>query len=191
MDTKKLFIGFQLNDDWKHAISEFIQGQNSLNVRWVPEDNWHFTLLFLGDYPTQKIKELGKALASHFRKQKAFAIPFDTFTYAPHPRRPRMIWCKGAANNNFKNIVNNTFEALETYNRVEGIEIQVDKFEEPIPHITLSKFQKMYVPPLRILNANDYPLPLLCDKAILFEANEVDGNHEYDILESFPLSTKN
>ena len=191
MDTKRLFIGFQLNDDWKNAIQEFIEGQDSLSVRWIPEYNWHLTLLFLGEYPADKVNELGNILSEHFKKQKPFAIPFDTFTYAPNLKRARMIWCKGATNRNFSKLADLTYKQLNDISDQENIQLAADKLDEAVPHITLSRFQNTFLPPLRIPNAHSFPMPLSCREAVLYESNLKPEGAEYSVLKVFPLGKVN
>jgi 2'-5' RNA ligase len=191
MDTKRLFIGFLLNDDWKDAIEEFIEAQASPSVRWIPEPNWHITLLFIGDFSAAQFNDLITMLEAFFKSQKPFGIPFDTFVYAPNPKRPKMIWCKGATNPNFANITERTSKAFAEFAARIELPFQPEKRDEIIPHITLARLQLSGPPPpLRIPNAHSFPMPLALKDVHLFESSLKPTGAEYTLLQTFKLGSK-
>jgi 2'-5' RNA ligase len=188
MDTKRLFIGFLLNDDWNDAIQDFIDAQQSVRIKWIPDSNWHITVLFIGEFPISHLDELASHLGSLYRSIKPFGIPFDTFVYFPNLKKARMVWCKGAINQNFTNICEQTSATISGLCQKLNIDFQPEKRPEIIPHITLSRFHLDFPPsPLRIPNAHSFPMPLQLSEVHLFESKLQSSGAVYSKLKTFKL----
>jgi RNA 2',3'-cyclic 3'-phosphodiesterase len=65
-------------------------------VRWLPADNLHLTVHFLGDVDEGALPPLAEALAGACRAQPAFELAFERIGPAPR-RRPRMVWAWAGA----------------------------------------------------------------------------------------------
>lgn len=61
-------------------------------VRWVPPENLHLTLKFLGDTPKDKITELQEALQKAVSQQRKFALKAVGVGCFPNVKRPRVVW---------------------------------------------------------------------------------------------------
>jgi 2'-5' RNA ligase len=61
-------------------------------VRWVPVDNIHLTLKFLGDVSLANVDMLKKILLSEVEGHHAFEISVGGLGAFPSPRRPRVVW---------------------------------------------------------------------------------------------------
>ena len=69
---------------------------DSAMLRWVPAENLHVTLHFLGEVDDQGLERLRQALAAPF-SIAPFAIELDRVEVAPPHGRPRVLWLTGAA----------------------------------------------------------------------------------------------
>ena len=59
--NKRLFIAINLPPEIKKQIQRIIEQINiadNENFRWMPPENWHLTLVFLGDQPDEAISEI-------------------------------------------------------------------------------------------------------------------------------------
>jgi 2'-5' RNA ligase len=61
-------------------------------VRWVPTDNIHLTLKFLGDVSPTNVEMLSQMLSVEVSQHSTFALKFGGLGAFPNPRRPRVIW---------------------------------------------------------------------------------------------------
>jgi 2'-5' RNA ligase len=65
---------------------------NTLLVRWVPSENIHLTLKFLGDVSPANVDLLEQMLSVEVCQHRAFEIGFGGLGAFPSPKRPRVIW---------------------------------------------------------------------------------------------------
>jgi len=61
-------------------------------VRWVPTDNVHLTLKFLGDVSPTNVEMLSQMLNMEVSQHSTFALKFGGLGAFPNPRHPRVIW---------------------------------------------------------------------------------------------------
>jgi 2'-5' RNA ligase len=184
--SKRLFLATEVSSEWKAAINKFIEENKNLNYRWIAEGNWHFTLLFIGDFPEDKLKSIYTLLEKCFAEIPVFEIEFDKFTYFP-PKHPRMIWCKGLRNEYFGLSEGAAYWVLKNFCKDEDIEFKAKPSHRPIPHITLSrlKFIKNPLPDLILPNLDLAPNPV--KEIVLFSSEVKTGGAEYTSLASFKL----
>lgn len=60
--------------------------------RWVPSENIHLTLKFLGDVTKSNISTLSQMLNSQVNRMKSFDIQIGNFGVFPMISRPRILW---------------------------------------------------------------------------------------------------
>jgi len=65
---------------------------NKSLVRWVPTDNIHLTLKFLGDVSPANIEMLAQLLNVEVGQHQPFEMEFGRLGAFPNPKRPRVIW---------------------------------------------------------------------------------------------------
>ena len=65
---------------------------NASLVRWVPAENVHLTLKFLGDVSPANIDLLKQMLSAEVSHHRAFEVRFEGLGAFPSPKRPRVIW---------------------------------------------------------------------------------------------------
>jgi RNA 2',3'-cyclic 3'-phosphodiesterase len=67
-------------------------------VRWVPGNNIHLTLKFLGDVATDQLPVIARRLEEEAANHSGFELIIGGLGTFPNPRRPRVIWvgCEGS-----------------------------------------------------------------------------------------------
>lgn len=65
---------------------------SNLPVRWVPPENLHVTLAFLGEVDEQRIGRIGEALLRVGREHAPLTLKLGGFGAFPDLRRPRVFW---------------------------------------------------------------------------------------------------
>jgi 2'-5' RNA ligase len=61
-------------------------------VRWVPTQNLHLTLNFIGDAATSHIEFIKQMLAREAESHQPFDLQLGGLGCFPNPRRPRLLW---------------------------------------------------------------------------------------------------
>lgn len=65
---------------------------NASLVRWVPTENIHLTLKFLGDISPSNVEMLARNLKAEANQHPFFEIQFKGLGVFPNPKRPRVLW---------------------------------------------------------------------------------------------------
>ena len=76
----------------EHETASIRAALNASLVRWVPVDNIHLTLKFLGDVSPANVEMLSQMLNVEVGQHATFAIQFGGLGAFPNPKRPRVIW---------------------------------------------------------------------------------------------------
>ncbi len=95
-ETWRTFIALPLSDAC-HAHLKRIQQDlkracPTRDVRWVPPENIHLTLFFVGDVILERIDPLKAALAVITRNAAPFTYQVRDIGAFPNVRRPRVVW---------------------------------------------------------------------------------------------------
>lgn len=61
-------------------------------VRWIPAENIHLTLKFLGEISEHNLEILSPLLSQSVAQQPPFFMDIQDFGVFPHLKRPRVIW---------------------------------------------------------------------------------------------------
>ena len=99
----RLFIAVAVPEEIRFKIREMVDLIRPLfrgrgDIRWVAEENWHFTVSFLGSEPESAVPLIKAAMAEIVRPG-GFRIDFDRLVYGPFGQRfndvRRTIWLPG------------------------------------------------------------------------------------------------
>ncbi len=89
------FIAIEFPESIHEKLDEVIQRlrqNNAGTVRWVPAQNIHLTLKFLGDISPANLDMLCKILAAESSRHAPFSVKVGGLGAFPSARRPRVIW---------------------------------------------------------------------------------------------------
>ena len=90
------FIAIDLSPDIQEQIRDITTGlkdrMGELPVRWIPAENVHLTLKFLGDVSSANVERLAEIIRRVGRNHACFDISVGTLGVFPNIRRPRVIW---------------------------------------------------------------------------------------------------
>lgn len=96
MSLLRAFIAVEIPSGIHQAIEKktaSIRGAlNASLVRWVPAENIHLTLKFLGDVSPASLEMLKQMLCAEVSQHRAFELGFGGLGAFPNPKRPRVIW---------------------------------------------------------------------------------------------------
>ena len=171
-NTKRLFLAFPINDQYEELITEFISLQQIQKIRWISKQNWHVTVLFLGDFPEDHIPYLSTSLQKIFSGCHSFSLNFDGFVYKPKQARPNMIWARFHQHSYFDLLCKSLDDQMESLYADLSLPFSMSLHSENIPHITLSRLKNQYFryPDLIKPTKQVHPHTLRCDFCILFQS---------------------
>jgi len=93
----RLFFAVEIPADVRVRIYDSLAlvRKQSPQIRWIPPDNLHITLKFLGEVPEKGVSEVIKCAENCIAKMKpgAFEISFARLGAFPNAKHPRVIWC--------------------------------------------------------------------------------------------------
>jgi 2'-5' RNA ligase len=96
MSVIRAFIAVNLTPEIQRRLDElisaFIQKLEKSPVRWVPANNIHLTLKFLGDVSLANLDLLKKLLRAEIANYRPFEISVGGAGAFPTVHRPRVIW---------------------------------------------------------------------------------------------------
>lgn len=96
MSLLRAFIAIELPQHLQDAIEKqtarLRQTLGSDIIRWVPIQNMHLTLKFLGDISTSHVDFLKQLLAREANSHPQFDLQLSGLGSFPNSRRPRVLW---------------------------------------------------------------------------------------------------
>jgi RNA 2',3'-cyclic 3'-phosphodiesterase len=103
-------------------------------IRWVPPENLHFTLKFLGAVDDEAIEPIANALDQALRPFSRFDINAKGLGVFPHVRRARVLWV-GLEGTNLGKLAARVDTTLEAF----GFARETRAF---VPHLTIGRWRQ-------------------------------------------------
>ena len=184
------FISLNISSDTKE---EFYKIQNKVKknidesqvnrIRWEKNDKFHMTLFFLGDVPTEKIKEISYELQSVSSDGQTNGILFkaNSINAFPNLKYPRVLIVE---------LINEDEKAIELYDNIKQVLLQFDfkpdkKFH---PHITLGRVKKnQKINLVELADKISFNLSFTINNFYLMESKLDYRGSVYKIIKRFPL----
>ena len=175
----RLFVAVALPDNIKEALRTYQQEFRHEAIRFVPEENLHLTLHFLGDTPEAAVPGLLEKLQLVSQRNKAFTLTFQETAPGPQVRSPRLIWTRFQEHPEFAHLATDLAQVLEA---APGAH---DKF---IPHITIARFRKDAPKPKNLPVKQEKIIPdLVVQKFSLWNSRLQSPHPVYTVLQDFYL----
>lgn len=96
MSVVRAFIAVDLPDDLRQAlgrVSRHLQEElKGVPIRWVPPENIHLTLKFLGEVSTRNLPLLQEMLRGEVADRRPFEFGVGELGAFPDLKQPRVIW---------------------------------------------------------------------------------------------------
>ena len=180
----RTFISLDLPLSLRHEFSgqaELIAGQDKRQqIRWLPPENYHLTLVFLGDVDSAKLSGLQFTLEQKLEATEAVPLTISTITPFPFSR-PRI----AAA------LVEHTAELLRLQSDVAncvrkcGITPERRRF---VPHVTLGRLKPRAGKSVDF-KARNILLSGIADSVTLFQSELTLDGAIHTALAEIPLRT--
>lgn len=94
MQTIRSFIAIPLEPSVQKAVAGLVRrlAGEADGIKWVPSDNLHLTLKFLGDVDNVQVPEVCQVLRDCCRGIAPFPVHFRGAGAFPNASRPRVLW---------------------------------------------------------------------------------------------------
>ena len=185
-EAVRSFFAIELPDEIRTQALEVaaaMREQVPHGVRWVPEDNLHLTLKFLGELPAEALPKLVARAASRLVREQPFRVELAGTGAFPHARAARVLWLGigvgGAA-------LARLARKLEAAARGVGAERERRPFRA---HLTLGRLREPQAVP-----AERFPSPdcagFSVGEVVLYESRLSSSGASYAPLVRLPLGAE-
>ena len=184
---KRVFLAVILPPSLKKELmdlqKELQNKDKNYSWRFLPEETFHLTLIFLGYLTSEEIGKVIKISHDQAKNFSSFSVLLKELDYGPNPLFPRLIWLKGEFNQN----LNQLKIALEKEIQKNKINFFPEK-RALIPHITLARLknENSIIPPReKIYQKVDFKIPV--ESFWLMESILKREGAEYQPIKEFIL----
>jgi len=88
----RLFVAAELPASHRASLADACESGRRGGVRWVPAENVHLTLKFLGEVEEKLVPKVEEALAAVAAAAEPFALSLSDCGCFPNTRAPRVLW---------------------------------------------------------------------------------------------------
>lgn len=132
----RAFIALSISETLERQLSlhaqSLAQQLNREALRWVPAENYHITLAFLGDIHSQQLPKLESIMASVASQYQPESLSIEDVQWFPSLHKPRLLVATVAANSQLQKLQ----QALVNQLRQHGFNVDSRRFR---PHISLAR----------------------------------------------------
>jgi len=196
MPKRRIFISIPLAKEARYALERGVYeieerlAKSFSEVRFSPPENWHITLLFLGDQEDDALAKIVRVTEEVAAEAPELELNLEKIIYGPPSisgksnKEPRMIWAVGDETSSQK--IGALKRKLEDRLIEVGVRFEIDHKPE-ILHITLARiarFDAGSTPPVE----EKLDLKMRGEKIEVMESELKKGGPEYFVLGSFDLA---
>lgn len=188
-NKKRVFLAVSLEKSiifsLRKGIAKFKKKTRKISslIRWLPEKNFHLTIIFFGYLSLPEIDILREEAKKIFANQEVFNLFFERICFAPEKKFAKMIWWRGKRSLELEKIRKELTGKL--LNR--GLSFSTNN-RPLVPHITLARLKKILPGAPDI--SEEFNQEFSVKKIDLFESKLSPQGARYYLLESFPLKNK-
>lgn len=135
MRAIRTFIAIEIPADVQNTLGKIIAQLNQMvgeAVRWVPANNIHLTLKFLGNVSPSNLELLTRVLHIEISRHPIFEFRIGKLGVFPNPKHPRVVWVGVEAPDTLKVLQN----GIEQETRRLGYPSEERAFS---PHLTIGR----------------------------------------------------
>lgn len=183
---KRIFIAINFPENIKSRLAVHQKGWPKLPCNWIPPENLHITLAFLGNTGEKELKRIKGAVKEITQRNQPIAISLRKICYGPPKiKSPSLVWAEGEKNRALTNLKTDLDKAL----------FEITDYSAPkrdyIPHITLGRIKKFkwrrFSSGSRPVVNKDIDMDFRVSSIEIMESELKRTGAKYYILKSFKL----
>lgn len=187
MDVRRLFVSVSLDKTFTKALAKYRDAHRKIPyLRWVPIENFHITLLFIGMVPEFRMSEIEDALDAVAQKHRSFSLTCTGINYAPPGELKSMVWAYFEHPRSFITLIEHVAEEVRGViepqdSLVQGVRNHVQA------HATLARFRRR-VPAkdhIRLRHSEVIGRELKVERMALMESISGPNGPRYRVLREF------
>ena len=180
MESQRLFVALELPDGVRDDLRSAVEPRRAdlPGVRWVPPENWHVTLVFLGATSADRVSGVGARLQDALAGVVAFDTVLTTFGGFPSQARARVLWA------GLEDRAGRIGELARTVREALGAEPQDRPFAA---HVTVARSATPLRLPEGFTAAAVPSTPFTVKELILFRSHLARPAPRYEPLAGFPF----
>lgn len=184
-DQKRIFIGIPAGDQIKsilHLLKSAVNC-NPRHIKWIPFENIHLTLSFLGDVSINKIPDIIQSV-EHNIATAQFQLSISGTGVFPSSRSPKVLWL---------GIDKGIDELKLLHHQIKKSVTELKENYENntfVPHISIARIRRLHrkIDVLAFLNSVYSPIDLEVDSISMYESKLFPKGAQYTIINTFPLN---
>ncbi len=173
----RLFLGFPVSQETSTLLQAWQQEvlHPSAGFRWVPSDNWHLTVLFIGEVKDADWPTLQATLQPTFT---AFSLAFQRFRTIKRQGAASMVWAQYEPEDRLNTLYHQLHQQVAKMVALPPVQPKVT------PHLTLARIKtKERVYPIEW---PEWTLPpLYCERLVLYRSHLTPQGAQYETLTTF------
>jgi 2'-5' RNA ligase len=182
MSDLRLFAACDVPEEAKERVKRVLPTEFFEDTRWVPLENQHVTLKFLGATPEAAVAEVTAACEAVARSHHPAAVALGELGVFPSLRRASVLW----------------IGVIDETKLMAGLASGLDEAMAELgwagekrpftPHLTLARFKR----PQRLRELPTLSLDLLdfvVDSFALYRSHLGGKGSRYEVVERFPLAS--
>ena len=184
-NEKRVFIGIPIGRKIKSILPIVKSAVNSNPncIKWIPPENIHFTLSFLGNIRVKDIPHIIESLEKKITSND-FQLTITGTGVFPSSKSPKVLWM---------GISNGIDELTLLQSQVEkSVREFKDNYENNTftPHISIARLRRLHtkIDVLPFLNSVYSPIHLDVNSISMYESKLFPEGVQYAVLETFPLN---
>jgi len=188
MKTKRVFLAIPCNGEIlvSEAINHLQSGLSGYRVRWIPTNDLHLTLFFLGQISTQQVSDIQDTIFAIKDDLRSFTFAINSTGIFYSERNPRILWLGIDKSNSLIALKNEIDQALAS------IGFFADK-QPFVPHITVGRFASRQIATPQLvdtINEMTHMAPIVCEgqSVVLYESILSPDGSQYKPIETFRLN---
>ncbi len=186
---KRLFVGIPISEDVKEKVKPLLARlkETGASFNFVPLENLHFTVKFLGEVDSGMVDEIKEKLREVVSTKNKFLLKLNSVGSFPGLGTVKVVWV-GTDHPKLIALIRDVNQKLNYLRR--------DDFEKIIPHLTVArvksgKNQKQLPELLKKFENKDLDDnfgQIIVDKLVLYESKLTPEGPVYSVLEEFVLT---
>ena len=184
MPKRRIFIALPLKKEFSSALAEHLKSFLDLSIRFIPFQNWHLTLIFLGYLTDKEIREAEKIIEEASAKFPGFSLKSKNITLSPGIR-PRMLWLNFQDNKIYNGLttwLEERINFLKKENKEIKIHLTLARFDQREGGKIQEKFEK-----LGLDKVSKFGKELLIDKIQIMESRLKRDGAVYNLIREYKL----
>ena len=183
-DSIRSFLAIELSQALKDEASSFVEHfqKDNSGFRFIPSQNWHLTLRFLGQVKTDKLEVLQNRLPEALKGIQPFLISLEGFGTFGSGKAPRILWIGIGGD-----LAELSTLKMKLDQMLQKMHFKIEK-RSYHPHITVARAKEgISNQPLLPVAVFKSQVTDRIDNVTLFRSDLLPGGAQHCPLKRFPL----